>query len=58
MLSFSDSHFKKEMELIGYTAVLDELTHNTYIMVIVYDPTIETAAIRLNITLACPKFEE
>ncbi|GJJ12310.1 hypothetical protein Clacol_006551 [Clathrus columnatus] len=47
-----------EMELPGYTAVLDELTRNTYIMVIVHDPTIETAAIRMNIALARPKFEE
>ena len=29
-----------EMELPEYTAVLDELTRNTYIMVIVHDPTI------------------
>lgn len=29
-----------EMELPEYTAVLDELTKNTYIMVIVHDPTI------------------
>jgi Ras-related GTP-binding protein A/B len=29
-----------EMELPGFTAVLDELTRNTYIMVIVHDPAI------------------
>ena len=29
-----------EMELPEYTAVLDELTKNTYILVIVHDPTI------------------
>lgn len=29
-----------EMELPGFTAVLDELTRNTYIMVVVHDPTI------------------
>lgn len=28
------------MELPDYTAVLDELTKNTYIMVVVHDPTI------------------
>lgn len=63
------------MELNGFTAVLDELTRNTYIMVIIHDPTIgtpgffhphlfsddrfkETAAVRMNIALARPKFEE
>jgi Ras-related GTP-binding protein A/B len=29
-----------EMELPGFTAVLDELTRNTYIMVVVHDPAI------------------
>lgn len=29
-----------EMELMDFTAVLDEMTRNTYIMVIVHDPTI------------------
>jgi Ras-related GTP-binding protein A/B len=29
-----------EMELVDFTAVLDEMTRNTYIMVIVHDPTI------------------
>ena len=29
-----------DMELPEYTAVLDELTKNTYVMVIVHDPTI------------------
>ncbi|KAL5532889.1 GTR1 [Sanghuangporus sanghuang] len=47
-----------EMELPEYTAVLDELTRNTYIMVIVHDPTIETTAIKINIRLARQKFEE
>ncbi|KAI5120469.1 hypothetical protein M0805_006489 [Coniferiporia weirii] len=47
-----------DMELPEYTAVLDELTKNTYIMVVVHDPTIETAAIKINIQLARRKFEE
>jgi len=47
-----------EMELPAFTAVLDELTKNTYVMVIVHDHTIETAAIKLNIRLARSKFEE
>lgn len=29
-----------EMELPEFTAVLDELTKNTYIMIVVHDPTI------------------
>jgi len=47
-----------EMELYDFTAVLDEMTRNTYVMVIVHDPTIETAALKLNIRLARRKFEE
>jgi len=47
-----------EMELIDFTAVLDEMTRNTYIMVIVHDPTIETAALKLNIRMARRKFEQ
>ena len=31
-----------EMELPDFTAVLDEVTRNTYVMVIVHDPTIGT----------------
>ena len=29
-----------EMELYDFTAVLDEMTRNTYVMVIIHDPTI------------------
>ncbi|TDL24964.1 hypothetical protein BD410DRAFT_718625 [Rickenella mellea] len=47
-----------EMELPEFTAVLDELTKNTYIMIVVHDPTIETAALRINIRLARHKFEQ
>ncbi|KAI0636622.1 Gtr1/RagA G protein conserved region-domain-containing protein [Trametes polyzona] len=47
-----------EMELPEFTAVLDELTRNTYVLIVVHDPTIETAALRMNIRLARPKFEE
>ncbi|KAI0664733.1 Gtr1/RagA G protein conserved region-domain-containing protein [Cubamyces menziesii] len=47
-----------EMELPDFTAVLDELTRNTYVLIIVHDPTVETAALRMNIHLARPKFEE
>jgi len=31
-----------EMELPEFTAVLDEMTKNTYVMVVVHDPTIGT----------------
>jgi len=47
-----------EMELADFTAVLDELTKNTYVLIVVHDSTIETAALRLNIRLARKKFEE
>jgi len=47
-----------EMELYDFTAVLDEMTRNTYVLVIVHDPTIETAALKLNIRMARRKFEE
>ncbi|KAH9945809.1 Gtr1/RagA G protein conserved region-domain-containing protein [Epithele typhae] len=47
-----------EMELPEFTAVLDELTKNTYVLIVVHDPSVETAALRLNIRLARPKFEE
>ncbi|RDB21394.1 Ras-related GTP-binding protein A [Hypsizygus marmoreus] len=47
-----------EMELYNFTAVLDEMTRNTYVLIIVHDPTIETAALKLNIRMARRKFEE
>ncbi|KAI0317574.1 Gtr1/RagA G protein conserved region-domain-containing protein [Amylostereum chailletii] len=47
-----------EMELPEFTAVLDEMTKNTYVLVVVHDPTIETAALKINIRLARQKFEE
>jgi len=46
-----------EIEMQGFTAVLDELTRTTYIMIIIHDPSIETEAIKMNIRLARPKFE-
>ncbi|KAJ7827755.1 hypothetical protein B0H14DRAFT_3144467 [Mycena olivaceomarginata] len=47
-----------EMELPEFSAVLDEMTKNTYVLIIVQDPTIETAALKLNIRMARRKFEE
>ncbi|KAG5736184.1 hypothetical protein E4T56_gene2482, partial [Termitomyces sp. T112] len=41
-----------EMELYDFTAVLDEMTKNTYVLVIVHESTIETAAMKLNIRMA------
>ncbi|KII89088.1 hypothetical protein PLICRDRAFT_160198 [Plicaturopsis crispa FD-325 SS-3] len=47
-----------ELELSDFTAVLDEMTRNTYVLVIVHDPTIETAGLKINIRMARRKFEE
>jgi len=47
-----------EMELSEFTAFLANLTKNTYVFIIVHDPTIETAALKMNIRLARKKFEE
>lgn len=53
-----EEFYSLEMELADFTAVLDEMTRNTYVMVVVHDPTIETAAVKLNIRMARKKFEE
>ncbi|KAH8099522.1 Gtr1/RagA G protein conserved region-domain-containing protein [Cristinia sonorae] len=53
-----DEFHTLEMELADFTAVLDELTKNTYVLVVVHNPTIETAALRMNIRLARGKFED
>ena len=42
-----------EMELYDFTAVLDEMTRNTYVMVIVHDPTIGDAFLAM-ISLVYP----
>ncbi|KAJ7074024.1 Gtr1/RagA G protein conserved region-domain-containing protein [Mycena amicta] len=47
-----------EMELPEFTAVLDEMTKNTYVLIVVHDPTIETAALKFNVRMAKKKFEE
>jgi len=47
-----------EMELAEFTAVLDEMTKNTYVLVVVHNPVVETAAIKMNIRMARRKFEE
>ena len=38
------------MELYDFTAVLDEMTRNTYVMIIVHDPTIGPS-VPLNVTI-------
>jgi len=53
-----EEFYSLEMELADFTAVLDEMTRNTYVMVVVHDPTIETAAVKMNIRMARQKFEE
>jgi len=46
------------MEMDSFTAVVDELTKTTFVLVISHDKTIETEAIKMNIRLARSKFEE
>jgi len=41
-----------------FTAVLEELTRNTYMLVIAHDEEIETAALRLNLIASRAKFEQ
>lgn len=38
-----------EMELPEFTAVLDELTRNTYVLIVVHDPTIGTRCVQLHL---------
>ncbi|CAK5265156.1 unnamed protein product [Mycena citricolor] len=53
-----DEFHTLEMELPEFTAVLDEMTKNTYVLIIVHDPSIETAALKLNVRMARRKFEQ
>lgn len=46
-----------EIRTSDYTAYLDVLTANTYIMVVTADPRIELSAIKLNVQLARDHFE-
>ncbi|KAI8057713.1 ras-related GTP-binding protein A-like protein [Syncephalis plumigaleata] len=50
----------KSMEIRkdGFTAFIDALTSNTYVMVIMSDPTIESAATQMNIMVARRHFEK
>ena len=53
-----EEFYALELELPDFTAVLDEMTRNTYVLVIAHDPRVETAAVRLNIRMARKRFEE
>lgn len=46
-----------EVELPDFTAVLDEMTRNTYVLVIAHDPLVQAAALKLNIRMARSRFE-
>ncbi|KAG9015118.1 GTP-binding protein gtr1 [Tulasnella sp. JGI-2019a] len=47
-----------EIRYPTYTALLEILTANTYVLIIVADPTIQSAALKLNVRLAREKFDE
>ncbi|KAI8581757.1 hypothetical protein K450DRAFT_230988 [Umbelopsis ramanniana AG] len=57
--SRSQTHFKS-MEIKGssFTAFIDVLTNNTYVMVVMSDPTILPAATLMNINVARKHFEK
>jgi len=47
-----------EIRFPNYTAVLELMTSNTYVMAIVADPEVQSATLKLNIRLARERFEE
>ncbi|KAG8859368.1 GTP-binding protein gtr1 [Tulasnella sp. 330] len=47
-----------EIRYPTYTALLEILTANTYVLIIVADPNIQSAALKLNVRLAREKFDE
>jgi len=47
-----------EIRFQNYSAVLELMTQNTYVMAIIADPDVQTQTIRMNIKLARDKFEE
>lgn len=47
-----------EVRTANFSAILDVLTPNTYIMVVLANPHIELAAVRLNILQAKDHFEK
>jgi len=47
-----------EIRFHNYSAVLELMTQNTYVMAIIADPDVQNQTIRMNIKLARDKFEE
>jgi len=47
-----------EIRFATYTALLEILTANTYVMIIVADPNVQSAALKLNVRLAREKFNQ
>jgi len=47
-----------EIRFPNYTALLEILTSNTYVMIIVADPNVQSAALKLNVKLAREKFDQ
>ncbi|CAG8445199.1 11755_t:CDS:2 [Ambispora leptoticha] len=57
--SKSQAQFKSmEIRQANFAAFFDILTANTYVMVIMSDPTVESAATQMNITVARKHFEK
>jgi len=47
-----------EIRFPNYTALLEILTANTYVMIIVADPNVQSAALKMNVRLAREKFDQ
>jgi len=54
---FQSSFQSMEVKNSNFTAFIDVLTPNTYVMVIMSDPTIQSAATLINIGVARQHFE-
>lgn len=46
-----------ELKALNFSAYIDSLTSNTYIMILVTDPSIQLASVKLNVQLARDHFE-
>ncbi|KAG8963422.1 GTP-binding protein gtr1 [Tulasnella sp. 419] len=47
-----------EIRFPNFTALLEILTSNTYVMIVVADPNVQSAALKLNVRLAREKFDQ
>jgi len=57
--SKTQSQFKSmEVKNKNFTAFIDSFTSNTYIMIVVSNPKIQSAAVNLNVQVARPHFEK